>query len=118
MNISSEVQGRHTVGDKTCGCQPSGLRHIFILSAMSLSLALLFPKDSKKTILTKGRSSDLSSLPRVAFPFIEQWLRWLGDCPIRMLLTTNGQELTAAGTVTEFHGFPYRFLARPKSTKK
>lgn len=53
MNISSEVQGRHTVGDKTCGCQPSGLRHIFILSAMSLSLALLFPKDSKKTILTQ-----------------------------------------------------------------
>ena len=54
MNISSEAQGRHTVGDKTCGCRPSGLRHIFILSAMSLSLALLFPKDSKKLYSQKA----------------------------------------------------------------
>ena len=118
MNISSEVRGRHTVGDKTCGCRPSGLRHI-LYSIRNVFVSYSFiPERFKKTILTKGRSSDLSSLPRVAFPFIEQWLRWLGDCPIRMLLTTNGQELTAAGTVTEFHGFPYRFLARPKSTKK
>lgn len=54
MNISSEAQGRHNVGDKTCGCRPSGLRHIFILSAMSLSLALLFPKDSKKLYSQKA----------------------------------------------------------------
>lgn len=54
MNISLEAQGRHTVGDKTCGCRPSGLRHIFILSAMSLSLTLLFPKDSKKLYSQKA----------------------------------------------------------------
>ena len=54
MNISSEARGRHTVGDKTCGCRPSGLRHIFILSAMSLSLTLLFPKDSKKLYSPKA----------------------------------------------------------------
>ena len=54
MNISSEAQGRHTVGDKTCGCRLSAYDTYYILSAMSLSLGLLFPKDSKKLYSQKA----------------------------------------------------------------
>jgi len=52
MNISSEVRGRHTVGDKTCGCRPSGLRHIFILSAM-YCLLLFYSRKIQKNYAHK-----------------------------------------------------------------
>lgn len=81
MNISSEVRGRHTVGDKTCGCRLSAY-DTYLFYPQCLVSCPFIPERFKKTMLTKGRSSDLSSLPRVAFPFIEQWLHLLGDCPI------------------------------------
>jgi len=52
MNISSEAQGRHTVGDKTCGCRPSAY-DTYLFYPQCLVSCPFIPERFKKNYIHK-----------------------------------------------------------------
>ena len=52
MNISSEAQGRHTVGDKTCGCQLSAY-DTYLFYPQCLCLLLFYSRKIQKNYTHK-----------------------------------------------------------------